>query len=95
VSVVLWGATTVALGTLIISEISGMELEYVLFDVISAFATVGMTTGVVAALPDSGVYVMAAIMFMGRVGTVTLAAALAANQVARHFNRPQERPIVG
>lgn len=95
VSVVLWGASTVALGTLIISEISDQPLEFVLFDVISAFATVGMSTGVVASLPDSGVYVMAAIMFMGRVGTVTLAAALAANQVARHFNRPQERPIVG
>lgn len=95
VSVVLWGATTVALGTLIISEISDQPLEFILFDVISAFATVGMSTGVVASLPDSGVYVMAAIMFMGRVGTVTLAAALAANQVARHFNRPQERPIVG
>ncbi len=95
VSVVLWGATTVALGTLIISEISGKELEYVLFDVTSAFATVGMTTGVVAELPDSGVYVIAAIMFMGRVATVTLAAALAANQVTRHFTLPQERPIVG
>ena len=89
------GATTVALGTLIISEISGKELEYVLFDVTSAFATVGMTTGVVAELPDSGVYVIAAIMFMGRVGTVTLAAALAANQITRHFTLPQERPIVG
>ena len=95
VSVGLWGASTVAIGTLIILEISGKQLEYVLFDVISAFATVGLTSGVVAELPDPGVYVMAAIMFMGRVGTVTLAAALAANQVARHFTRPQERPIVG
>jgi trk system potassium uptake protein TrkH len=38
---------------------------------------------------------MAAIMFMGRVGTVTLAAALAASQVGQFFNRPEERPIVG
>ncbi len=95
VSVVLWGATTVALGTLIISEISDAPLDYVLFDVISGFATVGMSTGVTATLPDSGLYVMSVVMFMGRVGTVTLAAALAANQVGQYFTRPEERPIVG
>lgn len=95
VSVVLWGATTVALGTLILSNITDAPLEDILFDVISGFATVGMSTGVTANLPDSGVYVMAAIMFMGRVGTVTLAAALAASQVGQFFNRPEERPIVG
>jgi trk system potassium uptake protein TrkH len=95
VSVVLWGATTVALGTLILSNITDAPLEEILFDVISGFATVGMSTGVTANLPDSGVYVMAAIMFMGRVGTVTLAAALAASQVGQFFNRPEERPIVG
>lgn len=95
VSVVLWGATTVAAGTLILSEISDQPLDYVLFDVISGFATVGLSTGVTAELPDSGIYVMALIMFMGRVGTVTLAAALAANQVGEYFTRPEERPIVG
>ena len=95
VSVVLWGATTVALGTLILSNITDAPLEDILFDVISGFATVGLSTGVTANLPDSGVYVMAAIMFMGRVGTVTLAAALAASQVGQFFNHPEERPIVG
>jgi trk system potassium uptake protein TrkH len=95
VSVLLWGALTVAIATLVVLEISNERLEYVLFDVISAFGTVGLSTGVTANLPDSGVYVMAAVMFMGRVGTVTLAAALAASQRGRLFNRPEERPIVG
>lgn len=95
VSVGLWGATTVALGTLIISEFTDAPFQFVLFDVISAFATVGMSTGVAAELPDPGVYVLALVMFMGRVGTVTLAAALAANQVGQYFTRPEERPIVG
>jgi len=39
--------------------------------------------------------VLAATMFMGRVGTVTLAAALAASQSRQLFKRPEERPIVG
>ena len=95
VSVVLWGATTVAVSTVVILHITQAPLDYVLFDVISAFATVGLSTGLTAELPPSGVYVLAATMFMGRVGTVTLAAALAASQSRQLFKRPEERPIVG
>jgi Trk-type K+ transport system membrane component len=95
VSVVLWGATTVAVSTLIILQLSGDSLDRVLFDVISAFATSGLTTGITAELPTSGQLVLAITMFMGRVGTVTLAAALAASSSPRLFTKPEERPIVG
>ncbi|MCI2957268.1 TrkH family potassium uptake protein [Agromyces atrinae] len=95
VSVVLWGATIVAVASIAILQITKEPFDYVLFDVISAFATCGLTTGLTADLPPSGVYIMAATMFMGRVGTVTLAAALAASQKRQLFRRPEERPIVG
>ncbi|WP_350347982.1 potassium transporter TrkG [Agromyces sp. G08B096] len=95
VSVVLWGATIVAVSSIVILQITKAPFENVLFDVISAFATCGLSTGLTAELPPSGVYVMAATMFMGRVGTVTLAAALAASQKRQLFKRPEERPIVG
>ena len=95
VSVVLWGATTVAAATIIILQISAEPLDYVLFEVISAFATSGLSTGLTMRLPDSGVYVLAATMFFGRVGTVTLAAALAASTSRQLFRRAEERPIVG
>ena len=95
VSVVLWGATTVAVSTVLILHISQAPLDYVLFDVISAFATCGLSTGLTGDLPPSGVYILSATMFMGRVGTVTLAAALAASQSRQLFKRPEERPIVG
>ncbi|MFF2389059.1 TrkH family potassium uptake protein [Agromyces sp. NPDC058104] len=95
VSVVLWGATIVAGASIAILQITKAPFENVLFDVISAFATCGLSTGLTAELPPEGVYVMAATMFMGRVGTVTLAAALAASQRRQLFKRPEERPIVG
>jgi trk system potassium uptake protein TrkH len=95
VSVVLWGATIVAVSTVIIVQITKSPLDFVLFDVISAFATCGLSTGLTESLPPEGKYVMAATMFMGRVGTVTLAAALAAQQRHQLFKRPEERPIVG
>ncbi len=95
VSVVLWGATTVAVACIILLQLSDAGLDFVLFDVISAFATVGLSTGFTATLDDPGKYVMSATMFMGRIGTVTLAAALAASQRHQMFNRAEERPIVG
>ena len=95
VSVVLWGATIVAVSTIAITQISKQPLDYVLFDVISGFATCGLSTGLTAELPPEGKYIMGLTMFMGRVGTVTLAAALAASQRRQLFRRPEERPIVG
>lgn len=95
VSVVLWGASIVAASSMLILLISNARLDFVLFDVISAFATTGLSTGLTEQLPDAGKYVMAATMWAGRVGTVTLAAALAAISRPRLFRYPEERPIVG
>lgn len=95
VSVVLWGATIVALSTIAILQITDMSLNRVLFDVISAFGTCGLSTGATAEMPDAGKYILSATMWAGRVGTVTLAAALAASQRRQLFTRAEERPIVG
>ncbi|HNP16716.1 MAG TPA: potassium transporter TrkG, partial [Terrimesophilobacter sp.] len=95
VSVVLWGATIVAVATIAILQVSKLPLDRVLFDVISAFGTCGLSTGVTESLPDAGKYILAATMWAGRVGTVTLAAALAASQRRQLFVRAEERPIVG
>jgi trk system potassium uptake protein TrkH len=95
VSVVLWGATTVAAACIILLLITDESLDYVLFDVISAFATCGLSTGFTAGTSDAAQYVLAATMFLGRLGTVTLAAALAASQSGQLFRRSEERPIVG
>ena len=96
VSVVLWGATIVAGATILILFINDdAPLDYVLFDVISAFATCGLTTGFTQNANDATQYVLAATMFFGRIGTVTLAAALAASIRRQYFRRPEERPIVG
>ncbi|MFH8248892.1 TrkH family potassium uptake protein [Microbacterium sp. B2969] len=94
-SVVAWGATIVALSTIVITHLTRAHVEDVLFDVISGFATVGLSTGLTAQLPDPAIYVMAGTMFMGRVGTVTLAAAVAATSRSQLYSLPVERPIVG
>ncbi|WP_179498729.1 TrkH family potassium uptake protein [Leifsonia sp. AK011] len=95
VAITLWGATIVAASSIAILQITKAPLDMVLFDVISAFATCGLSTGLTETLPVSGKYILAATMWAGRVGTVTLAAALAASQRRHLFTRPEERPIVG
>jgi trk system potassium uptake protein len=95
VSVVLWGATTVAAACIAIMLMTDEPLDYVLFDVISAFATCGLSTGFTESTSDGAQYVLAITMFLGRLGTVTLAAALASSQSRQLYRRAEERPIVG
>ena len=95
VSVLIWGATIVLISATAIMHITGKPLDTVLFEVISAFGTCGLSTGLSAELPDSGKYILAATMWAGRVGTVTMAAAVAATSRSRMFKYPEERPIVG
>jgi Trk-type K+ transport system membrane component len=85
----------VATATITLLVMTHARLDFVLFDVISAFATCGLSTGFAASAPESAQLVLAATMFLGRIGTVTLAAALAASTRHQLFRRPEERPIVG
>ena len=49
----------------------------VMFEVISAFATVGLTAGLTANLTEPGKYIMIVVMVIGRIGPLTLAYMLA------------------
>ncbi|HZI96147.1 MAG TPA: potassium transporter TrkG [Actinomycetales bacterium] len=95
VTVLLVGATIVLLATLALLAITNLSLDEVLFEVISAFATCGLSTGITGALPDEGKYVLTLLMFVGRTGTMTLAAALALRERKKLYRLPEERPIVG
>jgi Trk-type K+ transport system membrane component len=95
VTVILAGLTIVASATLALLALTGGRLDQVLFEVVSAFATVGLSTGITPDLPESAKYLLSALMYVGRTGTVTLAAALALRERRRMYRLPQERPIVG
>ena len=59
ISVIVAGATLVSVSALLLLHISHASLDRVLFETISAFATVGLSTNLSAELPPSGVYVLA------------------------------------
>ncbi|MDQ3502563.1 MAG: TrkH family potassium uptake protein, partial [Actinomycetota bacterium] len=95
VTIALLGVGLVVGGTLLLLVLSGLPLDVVLFEVTSAFATVGLSTGITADLPGAGQLLLIALMFVGRLGPVTLASALALRSRPRLYRLPEERPIVG
>lgn len=96
VSVTLWGASIVAVASVVILRITNAPLDEVLFDVISAFATCGLSAGLTGNdLEAEAKYVLGVTMLLGRVGTVTLATALSGTHRTTVYRRAAERPIVG
>jgi Trk-type K+ transport system membrane component len=70
-------------------------LEAVLFEAVSAFATVGMSTGITADFSDPGRLILILLMFVGRIGPITLVSALALRERTRRYQLPEERPVIG
>ncbi len=66
-----------------------------LFEAISAFGTVGATTGITPELPDGARMIAAFAMFVGRLGPLTLVLALAARQRPIPFRPAVESVRIG
>ena len=94
-TVALLSVGVIAVGTVVILGLSDYAFDAVLFESISAFSTVGLTTGITSGLPDSAQVVVMLLMFIGRVGPITAASALALRSRHRLYRLPEERPIVG
>jgi trk system potassium uptake protein TrkH len=95
VTVALLGVAAVVGGTWLLLAMSNLSLDVLLFEATSAFGTVGLSTGATAELPAAGQVLLAVLMFIGRLGPLTLGAALALRSRPRQFEFPEERPIVG
>lgn len=86
--------------TLILSQTEkipdGFGLEYVLFEVLSAFGTVGLSLGLTPHLTILGKLIIMALMFIGRVGIFTSLYALSKRQAKVNTIRyPVENILIG
>lgn len=95
ITVLVLGSAVVVLGTLLILRMTTLPADQVIFEVISAFGTVGLSTGITAQLPPSAQLVLVLLMYVGRVGTITLATSLALGERRMPYRYPEEHPIVG
>lgn len=94
-TIALLSISAVAIGTFVMLAATAYPFDAVLFEVISAFGTVGMSTGITPHLPVAMKILLVALMFVGRVGPLTAASALALREKTRRFELPEERTIVG
>ncbi|MDZ3823696.1 MAG: potassium transporter TrkG [Pseudoxanthomonas sp.] len=94
-AVVLIALAMIGAATLVLLSATDLALEPVLFEVISAFATVGLSTGITGDLPPAGQVTLIVLMFVGRAGTITVAAALALRSRITSYRYPEDRPLVG
>ncbi|MEK7681261.1 MAG: potassium transporter TrkG, partial [Chloroflexota bacterium] len=81
--------------TLLLSLTESHSFIRVLFEVFSAFGTVGLSTGITPDLSLLGRLIIIGIMFVGRLGPLTLALSLAQREEARSIRFAQERIKIG
>ncbi|WP_242927483.1 TrkH family potassium uptake protein [Pontibacter vulgaris] len=65
------------------------------FEQVSAFATVGLSTGITAGISDVGKVILILSMYIGRVGTITLALALSTRATTTDYKYPSTHLVVG
>jgi potassium uptake TrkH family protein len=94
-TVALLGIGLIIASTLALLALTEERLETVLFEVVSAFGTVGLSTGITADLPTAGHLLLIGLMFVGRLGPITLVSALALRERTRRYELPEERPVIG
>lgn len=95
ITVVLLALAVVVVATAGMLVTTSQPLDRLVFEVISAFGTTGLSTGITPSLPGIAQLILMATMYLGRVGTITTASALALNRRHRHYRLPEERPIIG
>lgn len=95
IAVVLLAVALVAAGTVLLMLMTDFTLDKILFEVVSAFGTVGLSTGITATLPPAAQLVLVLLMFIGRLGPITFASALALRERTLLYELPRERPIIG
>jgi trk system potassium uptake protein TrkH len=96
IAVVFGSATVVVLATALISVTNPeVELIAILFEVISAFATVGLSTGITASLSAIAKIILICTMYCGRVGVLLLMSAILGDIPPSRINYPEENLLVG
>jgi trk system potassium uptake protein TrkH len=94
-TVTMIGIMLVTLSAFWLLRFTAGDLDHALFEVVSAFSNSGLSTGITPELPDSARYLLVVLMYVGRVGPLTAATALALRSSRKLYRYPETRPLVG
>ncbi len=95
-SIFMFSASFIFAATFILSVIEpGIDIIKLLFEEVSAFATVGLSTGITAELSETSKYLLIVTMFVGRIGTLTLGYALSRKVITKAYKYPNAHFMIG
>lgn len=94
---VVFGSLMVVIVSASLVELANPELEFiqVLFEAVSAFGTVGLSTGITAKISAIGKLILIATMYIGRVGVLLLMSAAVGDPKPTTVKYPEESLLVG
>ena len=95
ITVLVIGSMLVVLATMALLRMTDFPTDQIIFEVIAAFSTAGLSTGITPHLPAGAQLILLLLMFFGRVGTITLATTLVMGERRMPYRFPEEHPIVG
>ncbi len=94
--IILLAISWIVFATLVLDVVEKADFLAVLFEVVSALATVGLSAGLTPKLSGAGQVIIILTMFLGRLGPLTVAYALTTRQQRKQqYRYPEERIIIG
>ncbi|PTX53713.1 trk system potassium uptake protein TrkH [Melghirimyces profundicolus] len=87
--------TLVIIVTMLLTITESSDVFHVFFESVSAFGTVGLSLGVTPDLSPPGRILVLITMFIGRLGPMTVAYAVAKGMIKPPIRHPEEKPLIG
>ena len=82
-------------GCMVLAAVEPFNLTQITLEVVSAIATVGLTTGITTSLSSLSHVVLIVLMFAGRLGVMTLAIAFGQRKNQPPLRRPTDKILIG
>lgn len=94
-SIVMVSAMVITIFLTMLLATQTIEFEKLFFEIVSAFGTVGLTMDATTLLNDTGKFLIICVMYVGRIGPLTLALAIGERRHAQSYTLPKGRIAVG
>lgn len=96
IGVLIGSVATVIISTILIAFTDPkFEFIQILFEVVSAFATVGLSTGITGSISTATKLILIVTMYIGRVGILLLMSAILGDPRPSKIHYPEENLLVG